>query len=279
MCPDRCAVAFLRHCLVLLTLTATFTSTDAQGVPKQDVARVLQRLDTASRTVLRGNTHPLAASANDRGPAPSNMPADRLLLLLQRSAQQEAELRTYLRAVQDPNSADFHKWLSPEEFGRRFGVADADLAAVQGWLAQQGFKVNRVSSGRLAIEFSGTFGQVESAFHTSLHRYLVNGEQHWANAYDPQIPAALSPVVAGIVSLHNFSPRSQAIRGPSGRFNAKTQTIQPDLTTGNTTNGYYLWVGPADAATIYNTLISIPRFPRESLRAPMSSSTRQPTRI
>ena len=117
--------------------------------------------------------------------------------------------------------------------------------------------MNRVSSGRLAVEFSGTFAQVESAFHTSLHQYFVNGEQHWANAYDPQLPAALAPVAAGVVSLHNFSPRSQAIRGPSGRFNTKTQSLQPNLTTGNSTNGYYLWIGPADAATIYNTPTSL----------------------
>src|SRR5580765_3351993 len=137
MCPGRCAVSLLRHCLVLLSLTATFTSTDAQEVPKEAAERVVQRSDAASRVVLRGNTHPLARSANDRGPAPANMRADRLLLLLQRSAQQEAELRTYLRAVQDPSSPDFHEWMSPEEFGRRFGVADADVAAVEQWIVEQ----------------------------------------------------------------------------------------------------------------------------------------------
>ena len=83
---------------------------------------MVQRLDAASRVVLRGNTHPLAISANDRGPTPANMRANRLLLLLQRSAQQEAELRTYLRAVQDPSSPYFHKWLSPEEFGQADSV-------------------------------------------------------------------------------------------------------------------------------------------------------------
>jgi len=253
MRPDRCAVALLCQLLILPCLTAASTSNQAQELPKRNASRVVQTIDPASSVVLRGNTHPLARPLNDRGPAPADMPAGRLLLLLQRSAQQEAELRTYMRAVQDPKSPQFHNWLSPEEFGRRFGVADADLAVVKQWLLQQGFRVNRVSSGQLAIEFSGSFAQIENAFHTSIHQYIVNGEQHFANATDPQIPAALAPVVAGVVALHNFSPRSQAIRGPGGRFNVKTQSIQPNLTTGDTSNGYYLWVGPADAATIYDT--------------------------
>lgn len=257
MRPDRCAFALLRHCLVLICLTSNFASSHAEQPSNSPVTRVAQRIDFKSRVVLRGNTHPLAKHTNDLGPAPANMAATRLLLLLQRSAKQEAELRTYLQGVQDQSSPEFHKWLTPEEFGNRFGVADADIAAAKVWLTQQGFRVHRVSSGRIAIEFSGTFAQVESAFHTSLHQYTVNGEQHWANASDPQIPAALAPVVAGVVSLHNFSPRSQAIRGSSGRFNAKTQSIQPNLTTGDSTNGYYLWVGPADAATIYNTPTSL----------------------
>jgi trimeric autotransporter adhesin len=252
MLPHWC-VALLRPCLGLLALNALFVNSQAQEAPNEAVTRVVQRVDDSARVVLRGNTHPLATPANDRGPAPASMTANRLLLLLQRSAQQEAELKTYLRGVQDQNSPDFHKWLSPDEFGRRFGISDADLANVRQWLVQEGFTVNRVSSGRLAIEFSGTFGQVESAFHTSLHQYIVNGEQHWANASDPQIPAALAPVVAGVVAMHNFSPRSQVIRGPSGRFDARTRTIRPSLTTGNVTNGYTLWIGPADAATIYDT--------------------------
>jgi hypothetical protein len=181
------------------------------------------------------------------------MRAERLLLLLQRSAQQEAELQTYLRAVQDPHSPQYHHWLVTEEFGRRFGVSDADLEAVQQWLMQQGLTVSRIATGRIAIEFSGTFGQVENAFHTSLHQYVVNSEQHWANASDPQIPRALAPVVAGIVSLNDFGPHSMAIRGPSGTFKSQTGTIRPELTSGDTQNGYFLYISPADAATIYDT--------------------------
>ena len=244
--------AFVHSCLAPV-LFAGFASNSAAQIPGRPLPRIVQRIDESSRVTLRGNTHPLASAANDRGPAPANLRADRLLLLLERSAQQEAQLQTYIQSVHDPNSPNYRQWLTPAEFGRRFGVSDSDLAAVTQWLTQQGFTVNRVSAARIAIEFSGTVAQVQSAFHTTIHNYVVNGEQHWANASDPQIPSALAPVVAGVVALHNFSPRSQAIRGPSGQFNAFTQRIQPNLTFGNTTNGYTLFAGPADAATIYDT--------------------------
>jgi subtilase family serine protease len=85
------------------------------------------------------------------------------------------------------------------------------------------------------IDFSGTAGQVRETFHTEIHQLNVKGEKHIANIGDPKIPAALSPAIAGVVSLHDFMPRAQY--KPRANF-----------TVGG---GYYLVV-PADLATIYN---------------------------
>jgi len=216
-------------------------------------ARITENIDTSRLVVLRGNTHPLAQPGFDRGLAPLTMPASRLLLVLQRSTQQEADLRTYLQSVQDSNSPNYRRFLSPEEFGLRFGVSDADLQTIQGWLTGNGFTVSKVSKSLMAVEFSGTVGQVQTAFHTSLHRYVIDGNEYWANAGDPQIPSALAPVVAGVTSLNSFKPKAQYIRGPSGVYDAKTHKITPTYTIGDSTSGYYIFLGPADAATIYDT--------------------------
>lgn len=45
---------------------------------------------------------------------------------------------------------------------------------------------------------------MESAFHTTMRKYRVNGEEHVANAIDFAIPDALAPVVSGTLTLHNF---------------------------------------------------------------------------
>jgi hypothetical protein len=243
---------------VALISIATCKELKAQASELAPVqTRILQAIDESQRVTLYGNTHPLAMEKYDRGPAPVSMPASRLLLVLRRSAQQEAVLNTYLQSLQDPASPNFGKWLTPEEFGTRFGVSDADLAKVQGWLQGQGFTINKVAKGRMAIEFSGTVGQVQTAFATSIHSYVVNGEQHWANTTNPQIPAALEPVVAGLAALNNFVPKSQVIKGPMGSYNPATERIEPEYTVGNSTSGYYLYVFPADAATIYDTPTSL----------------------
>ena len=223
------------------------------SAPSFSPARLTGPIDASSLITLKGNTHPLAQARFDRGPAPLSMPAKRLLLVLQRSTRQEADLQTYLQSVQDSNSPRYRKFLSPEEFGQRFGVADADLQATQAWLTREGFSVSRVSKSRMAIEFAGTVGQVQTAFHTSIHRYVIGGNEFWANVTDPQIPSALSPVVAGLASLNSFKPKAQYIRGPSGVYDAKTHTITPTYTIGDSTDGYYIFLGPADAATIYDT--------------------------
>jgi hypothetical protein len=216
-------------------------------------ARIAGPVDESSLVTLSGNTHPLAQAQFDQGPAPASMPAGRLLLVLARSTQQEADLQTYLQSLQDANSPNYRKFLTPGEFGQRFGVGDSDLQSIQAWLASQGFTVGKVSKGRMVIEFSGTAGQVQTAFHTSLHRYAIGGVQNWANAADPQIPSALAPVVAGFASLNSFYPAAHYIRGPDGVYNPQTNKITPTYTIGNTSSGYYIFVGPADAATIYDT--------------------------
>jgi hypothetical protein len=192
--------------------------------------RIVQAVDENQVTVLKGNTHPLARPEFDRGAAPSTLPMQRMLLVLKRSPEQEAALQQLLDAQQDQSSPQYHTWLTPDQFGQQFGPADQDIQAVVSWLSSHGFEVARVGKGRAAIEFSGTAGQVQEAFHTAIHQYMVNGEPHWANASDPQIPAALAPVVAGVNSLYDFA--RQPAHHVSGAFTrskatGKTEPVVP----------------------------------------------------
>ncbi len=196
--------------------------------------------------------HPLARLEFDRGPASTEIAADRMLLILRRSAQQEAALQSWLTAVQDPSSPEYHKFVTPEQFGKLYGPGDNELTQVEAWLKTQGFVVNHVNKGRTAIEFSGTVGQLQQAFHTSIHKYLVGDEVHLANDAEPSIPASLVSMVAGIANLNDFKPRAAVVRGPRGKWNAATGRFQPDVTL-SVQGTNYLFVVPGDAATIYNS--------------------------
>ena len=171
--------------------------------------RITARVDDNVLTVMHGNTHPLARAQYDQGAVADSQPIHRMLLLLQRGPDQEAALKQLMDQQQSKSSPSYHQWLTPQQFGQQFGPSDADIQTVTDWLQSHGFQVASVSTGKTVIEFSGTAGQVRNAFHTEIHRYLVNGEQHLANNSDPQIPTALIPVVAGAVSLQNFPKKAQ----------------------------------------------------------------------
>jgi hypothetical protein len=235
----------------------------AQTVSATPRPLITQAVDESRLTTLKGNTHPLARPEFDLGTAPASLPMQRMLLVLKRAPEQETALRTLLDNQQDKASASYHKWLTPEQYGQQFGPTDSDLQTITAWLQSHGFAVGS-TKGRTVLEFSGTAGQVQEAFHTAIHKYIVKGEQHWANASDPQIPTALTGAVAGIRSLNNFSRKPLNVLAGVGERDPKTGKIrptQPLLTfpTGcvenNTVSNYCSnWLGPYDFATIYDVL-------------------------
>ena len=237
-------------CFLLLGSFATIAGL-TQALPKVQ-SRITKPIDEASLVTLDGNTLELAQQQFDRGPISGATSADRLMLILRRSLQQEIDLQSYLQSVQNPDSPEFRKFLTPEEFGRRYGPSDADLARIEQWLRGHGFSVAGVNKGRTEIEFSGNVGQIQQTFHTSIHKFNLGGEEHWANVSDPLIPAALGPVVAGVASLNDVKPRSHFVMGPSAKWDAQLHRFLPDLTI-NSGGSNYLLVGPGDAATIYNS--------------------------
>ncbi len=196
-----------------------------------------RNVDDNDTVVLYGNTHPLANPQNDRGPADNNMKLERMILVLKPRAGAKDNVDRLLAQLHDPSSPQYHQWLTPAEYGARFGIADDDLAEVQAWLARGGFAVDEIGNGRGWINFSGTVGQVERTFKTQIHKFDVGGKIHTANAKDPSIPRALADVVGGVVTLHDFG------RHP---MNHGFKPV-PEYTSG--TSHY---VAPADFAKIYN---------------------------
>src|SRR5580704_9911475 len=237
--------------LILLSGVLFSQALSAQQLP---TAVSLQRplitetIDESRLTLLKGNTHRLARPEFDLGTAPATLPMQRMLLVLQRSPEQESALRKLLDDQQDKASSNYHKWLTPQQFGKQFGPTDADIQTITTWLQSHGFQVGS-TKGRTVLEFSGSASQVREAFHTTIHKYIVNGEQHWANAGDPSIPAALTPAVAGVLTLHNFLKKPQVRISPQTASATVRPGKRPALTFSDGSHG----IAPLDFATIYNS--------------------------
>lgn len=203
-------------------------------------SRIATPFDSA-RVQALPNHHPLWANlANDAGPLAAGEPAPALTLVLARSPEREQAFQQLLADQQNPASPDFHRWLSAAEIGERFGLSDADIGAITGWLEAQGLRVSWIAPGKTFIGFGGVAGDVNRAFHTELHNYRVNGKTLASVASDPMIPEALAPVIKGIGGLYTVEeqPLSRAVPAP---------VENPEVTFGGS---YY--IGPADFDTIYD---------------------------
>jgi len=210
--------------------------------------RIAGRVDQNRRAVLRGNINPKAQVRYDQGRAEPGLQLGYITLELKRSPDQDAALAALLKQQQDPASAMFRRWLTPEQYADRFGLNPSDIAKVVDWLQSAGFSVIRVARGRDSIAFSGTAQQVEDVLKTEIHYYFVNGSRHYANASEPSIPEALASVISGFLGLDDFHPsvpKHALARKRPAAF------AHPDLLVPQA--GMNM-LGPGDFATIYDIL-------------------------
>jgi subtilase family serine protease len=241
----RRALAF---CLSFLSVAFSAPS-KAQG-PRP---MVKEKVDESRLVTLSGNTTPAATrKENDRGGLADDERFDHLLILLKRDPEMEVALKQHIEAMHDPKSPEFHHWLTPEEIDARYGVHPQDTEAVRQWLLSHGFTLNQVYRNGMVLDFSATAKQVREVFHTDVHHLVLpNGDKHIANMRDPQIPAALAPVIEGVTSLHDFFPRPRLTKPKPISFDRQTSRWQSRF---NVPIGGFTFnvVAPFDFATIYN---------------------------
>ncbi len=238
---------------VLRIFGATFTVLAvASSSSGQPAGRRLVRNPSAEerRVELPGSIGPHALRAESLGHLPGETPLTRMTLALRPTAEQDAQLTQLLADQQNPSSRSYHQWLTPEEFGARFGVPDADLQILENWVQVQGFKVESVARSRNGITFSGPAALAEQAFGTSLQRFRRNGEEFFENTSSVHLPASLSGVVSGLSGLSSYrlsSPRSK-------RASLAEVSASPQYTTSTGTH----YIVPWDFRQIYgvNSLLS-----------------------
>jgi uncharacterized protein (TIGR03437 family) len=217
--------------IVLGTLLLIFLTAAAGAAPRD---RITSPVDPDRTRIVPGNISHRAQPQYDQGEVDPSRKIDYVVLVTKRTTEQQAELDTLLADQQNPSSPRFHAWLSPEEFGNRFGLSTGDQAKIAGWLRSRGLMVQHVARSQNWIAFSGSAAQVASTLHTSFHRFQVDGESHFGNVSEPSVPEALAEVVDGFLGLDDFRLK------PGAR-------LVPDYNVGT---AHYLT--PQDFATIYN---------------------------
>ncbi len=213
-----------------------FAKSGGGATPVRDL--ITQEIDESRRVTLRGNTRPEARPEHDRGRVPDEFRLEHMLLQLRRPPETEQEFEDYIDSLTQHSSANFHQWLTPAQVGENYGLSDSDLRTIEDWLEGHGITVNYVYPNRVVMDISGTARALREAMNVEIHYLDVDGEQHYANMNDPEIPEALAPAIVGIVSMHDFRPHAM-------------DKPRPELTYTDTT-GTYEAVTPSDLAAIYN---------------------------
>jgi subtilase family serine protease len=160
------------------------------------------------------------------------------------TAAQKASLTQLLEDQQNPSSAKYHQWLTPEQFAAKFGLSASDLSVISQWLASQGFKVTAVGRGGGFIQVSGTVLQAQAAFKTNIHRISVDGVEHVANVTPLSLPAGIASVTGSVAGLNDFrlKPHSRVRKVPSN--------VDPKFTSSISGDNF---IAPGDFATIYDS--------------------------
>ena len=192
--------------------------------------------------LVLANHHPQWANpANDAGLLPPEQPLEYLTLVLARSPQQQAAFEKFLADQQTPGSPEYHHWLTPEEVGERFGLAEQNVGDVTGWLRSQGLHVNWISPSRIFIGFGGTAADVGRALQTELHNYKMDGVERVSVSSDPVVPETLAPAIKAIRGLYTIDEHPLHSAGTA-------QSNSPELTAG----GGAHFITPSDFKTIYD---------------------------
>ncbi len=214
--------------------------------------RISAPIENNRTVVLKGHLPARGPMFNDRGALDPWTPIHDVRLVLQPSAQQSAELEQFLEEQRDPSSANYQHWLTPEEFGERFGLSENDLGKITSWLQSQGFTVDRVARAKNWITFSGTAEQMGRFFRTELHHYDIDGELHFANATEPSIPAAWAGVVGAVRGLDDLRPKPPVHETQSWLQPLRRPPASAGLSPDFNGSGSAHYLAPDDLATIYD---------------------------
>jgi subtilase family serine protease len=234
-----------KACLILLAISLC-ASLPSQGQTSRQPL-ITGPINNGDSIMLAGSKHQLVQPRFDVGAVEPGLKMTRVILALTPPKEMENQLQTFLNHQQDRTSPDYHHWLTPEQFGEQFGPSPQDIMAVKAWLEQQGLEVTAIAKSGLWMELSGTSAKLERTFQTQMRQYRIAGEMHIANASELSIPAALTPVVRGVVSLHNFFKKPLSGK-PIMVHATGNGTYIPDATS---TTGVHA-LAPGDYANIYD---------------------------
>jgi kumamolisin len=132
--------------------------------------------------------------------------------------QNAAALQSFATAVSTPGSPSYRRFVTVDQFAKRFGATSTQISAVQSQLRAQGLSVGAPSANHLTLPVSGSVAQVQSAFSTKLSQVkLRSGQTTYFNSAAVALPATVADDVQGVIGLDGAAVPQPQYAKPSAR--------------------------------------------------------------
>ena len=139
----------------------------------------------AGRQQLRGHVRKAFASAPLIGDVPVTQ---QLRLSIGLPLRNQEELSNLLKEIYDPRSAQYRKFLTPEEFTEQFGPTQGDYQAVIDFATANGLSITGSHDNRVVLGVTGSAGDIQKAFHVHLRRFQrPDGSEFRAPEDEPSV--------------------------------------------------------------------------------------------
>jgi xanthomonalisin len=156
-------------------------------------------------------------------------------LALNLPLRNEAELDSLIQQIYDPQSPNYHHYLSAQEFADRFAPTQADYDAVVGWAQVNGLTVTRIVPNRRLVDVQASVETIDRALHIKLtdYRHPTEDRSFFAPDREPTVDLGVPLLkITGLTDVnlpHNHMRRGTVMQqvkalahaegsGPSGNY-------------------------------------------------------------
>ena len=171
-----------------------------------------------SLKTLRGHVPAVISKLHAIGDVPAT---NELQLAIGLPLRDQAGLDKFLKDLYNPASANFHHYLTPEEFTARFGPTEADYTAVENFARVNGFEITGTHGNRLLLDVRANVADIQRAFHIGMRRFKHPSEARDFFAPDAEPTVDFNLPIADVSGLNNFKlPHPKLVKRNSVSANA-----------------------------------------------------------
>ena len=160
-------------------------------------------------SIISRNTPGFVAKATDLGAMDPNTVITVTVWL---KLHNEAQLDNLVAQQHQRGTAQYHKWITQDQFNASFGPTSQELKSVQNYLAAKGLSTVSVAENNMYVQVQGTVANIQKAFNVQIHNYKWAGQTHRSNTADPSVSDASGAHIAAITRMGDFGFQPHVVR-------------------------------------------------------------------